>query len=107
TVLSILNPPPPTETDTLSLHDALPILQSQQHRLFVQQRRNKIDKIGIGSRLNRDDHQIARTNFFGRIVAIDRRDSKILAFATHDNGDAEDFAHISAHQQVDVSTVLG
>src|SRR5207244_11449443 len=83
TVLSILNPPPPTETDTLSLHDALPILQSQQHRLFVQQRRNKIDKIGIGSRLNRDDHQIARTNFFGRIVAIDRRDSKILAFATN------------------------
>src|SRR5439155_9739378 len=82
------------------------ILQSQQHRLFVQQRRNKIDKIGIGSHLNRDDHQITRTNFFGRIVAIDRRDSKNLAFATNENAVAQDFAQIAAHQKMDITSAM-
>ena len=83
------------------------ILQRQQHRLFVQQRWNKIDKIGIGSRLNRDDHQIARTNLFGQLVAIDRRDSKILAFATNENAVAQDFAQIAAHQKVDIASGMG
>src|ERR1700758_1469445 len=66
------------------------VLQRQQHRPLMKERRNKIDKLGVGSRLNRNDHEVARTDFLGRIITVDFRDAEVLPVAANKDSVALD-----------------
>ena len=78
------------------------VLQSHQHRALVQERRDKIDNLLVRRCLDRDQHQIARTNFFGRVVAINFRDTKIFISAANGETVLSKFCQIAAHQEMHV-----
>ncbi len=73
------------------------VLQSHQHRALVQKRRDKIDNPLVRRCLDRDQHQIARPNFLGRVVAINFRDMEIFIFATNSETVLSNFRQIAAY----------
>jgi hypothetical protein len=56
---------------------AEPILQSQQHRIRLQQGRNQVQQGTIGSGFQRNDHQITGANVPGRPVTMNLGDAGI------------------------------
>ena len=80
------------------------VLQRHQHRAVVQQRRDKIDNRIVRRRLDRDQNEIARTDFLRRVVAIHFRDRKFFAFAANGQAVAPDLRQIAAHQKMHIAT---
>src|SRR5713101_6652469 len=59
------------------------VLQGEQNCPLMQERRDKIDKIGIRSCLDGDKHQIAWADFLRRVVTVYARNSEIFTFAAN------------------------
>src|SRR5256885_10790153 len=73
----------------------------------MDQRRNKIDNFQIRRRFDGNDDEIARPDFFRRIVTVNSFNTEILAFATDKNSFAPHIIQTSAHQKMHVVSGMG